>query len=70
MLFKQQQPDKKNIFVNNIRLNKVDKKENKQTPHVNTKVSAYERVVQLVTNDNTEVKQQTEEPKKKVHMRV
>ena len=65
MLFKQQQSDKNDIFVNNIRLNNVDKKDNKQTPHVNTKVSAYDRVVQLVTNDNTEVKQQIEEPKKR-----
>ena len=65
MPFIQQQHDKKDIFVSNIRLNKADKKENKQTPHVNTKVSAYDRVVQLVTNDNTQVKQQTEEEKKK-----
>ena len=65
MPFIQQQHDKKDIFVSNIRLNKADKKENKQTPHVNTKVSAYDRVVQLVTNDNTQVKQQTEEEQKR-----
>ena len=59
MLFKQQQPDKPYTFVNNIRVNKVDKADNTQTPHVNTQVSAYDRVVQLVTHDNTEVTQQT-----------
>ena len=60
--------DKKNMFVNNITLDKVDKKkESKTTPHVNTKISAYDRVVQLVTNDNTEVKVQApqEEQKKR-----
>ena len=52
------------MFVHNITLDKVDKKkESKTTPHVNTKISAYDRVVQLVTNDNTEVKAPQEEQK-------
>ncbi len=59
MLVKQQQPDKNDIFVSNIRLTKVDKEDNKQTPHANTQVSASYRVVQLVTTGNTEVKPQT-----------
>ena len=60
------------MFVNNIKLDKVDKKkESKTTPHVNTKISAYDRVVQLVTHDNTEVvKAPQEEQKRKVHMSV
>ena len=62
----------KTIFVNNIKLDKVDKKkESKTTPHVNTKVSAYDRVVQLVTNDNIDVvKAPQEEQKRKVHVSV
>ena len=61
-----EQSDKKTIFVNNIKLDKVDKKkESKTTPHVNTKISAYDRTVQLVTNDNPEVKPQQEEQKNK-----
>ena len=57
--------DKKNMFVNHITLDKVDKKkESKTTPRVNTKKSAYDRVVQLVTNYNTEVKAPQEEQKK------
>ena len=39
------------------------KKESKPTPHVNPKLSAYDRIVQLVTNDNPEVKQPQEEHK-------
>ena len=53
-MFHQVQSDKKHIFVNNIKLDR--KKESKTTPHVNVKVSAYDKVVQLVTNYNTEVK--------------
>ena len=69
-MFHKQQLDKKDIFANNIKLTKVDKKVNNQTPHVNTKISAYDRVVQMVTNDGTDVKHQQEESKKKVHIRV
>jgi hypothetical protein len=48
-----EQSDKKNI-VTNIKSDKVDKKkESKTTPRVNPKISAYDRVVQLVTSDNT-----------------
>ena len=64
-MFHKQQLDKKDIFANNIKLTKVDKKVHKQTPHVNTKISAYDRVVQIVTNDDTDVKHQQEESKKK-----
>ena len=59
----------KNIFVNTIKVDK--KKESKTTPHVSTKLltlSAYDRVVQIVTNnDNNEIKPE-EEAKQKVHM--
>ena len=56
----------KNIFVNTIKVDK--KKESKTTPHVSTKISAYDRVVQIVTNnDNNEIKPE-EEAKQKVHM--
>ena len=49
----------------------IRKKESKTTPHVNTKVSAYDRVVQLVTHDNIEVvKAPQEEQTRKVHMSV
>ena len=60
--------DKKNIFVNTIKVDK--KKESKTTPHVSTKISAYDRVVQIVTNDSNEIKPGPEgqESKKKVHM--
>ena len=57
--------DKKNIFINTIKVDK--KKESKTTPHVSTKISAYDRVVQIVTNDNNETKPE-EEAKKQVHM--
>ena len=56
----------KNIFVNTIKVDK--KRESKTTPNVNTTISAYDRVVQIVTNnDNNEIKPE-EEAKKKVHM--
>ena len=45
---------KKSVFVNNIKLNKTENDKGNKTPHVSTKVSAYDRVVQLVTNDNTD----------------
>ena len=65
----QQQRDKKDMFANNIKLTKVDKKVNKQTPHVNTNISAYDRVVQIVSNDGTDVNHQQEESKQ-VHISV
>ena len=62
-MFSKHESYNKNIFVNTIK-----KKESKTTPHVSTKISAYDRVVQIVTNsDNNEVKPE-EETKKKVHM--
>ena len=65
-MFSKHETDKKNIFVNTIKVYK--KKESKTTPHVSTKISAYDRVVQLVTNnDNTEIKPE-EEATTKVHM--
>ena len=67
-MFSKHETDKKNIFVNTIKVDK--KKESKTTPHVSTKhltLSAYDRVVQIVTNDNNEVKPE-EEAKQKVHM--
>ena len=52
----------KNIFVNTIKVDK--KKESKTTPNVNTKISAYDRVVQIVTNnDNNEIKPEEEAKK-------
>ena len=60
----------KHIFVDTVKVDKK-KKESKTTPHVSTKhltLSAYDRVVQIVTNnDNNEIKPE-EEAKKKVHM--
>ena len=64
-MFSKHETDKKNIFVNTIKVDK--KKESKTTPHVSTKISAYDRVVQIVTNDNNEIKPE-EEAKKNVHM--
>ena len=67
-MFYKVQSDKKTIFANNIKLDK--KKESKTTPHVNVKISAYDKVVQLVTHDNKEIKPPQEEPKQRVHMSV
>ena len=45
-MFYKEQSDKKNMFVNNFKLDKVDKKkESKTTPHVNVKISAYDEIV-------------------------
>ena len=69
-MFSKHETDKKHIFVNTIKVDK--KKESKTTPHVSTKLltlSAYDRVVQIVTNnDNNEIKPEEEAPPKKVHM--
>ena len=62
---------KKILFVNNIKLDKVDKKkENKTTPHVNTKISAYDRIVQLISKDNQQENQEEETKTKQTHMSV
>ena len=53
-MFSKNETDKKHIFVSTIKVDK--KKESKTTPHVSTKISAYDRVVQIVTNDNNEIK--------------
>jgi len=64
-MFSKNVTDKKNIFVNTIKNNK---KESKTTPNVNVKVSQYDRIVKIVTNnDNNEIKHE-DEPKKKVHI--
>ena len=64
-MFSKNVTDKKNIFVNAI---KVNKKESKTTPSVNVKVSQYDRIVKIVTNnDDNEIKHE-DEPKKKVHI--
>ena len=60
-MFSKHETDKKNIFVNTIKVDK--KKESKTTPHVSTKISAYDRVVQIVTNDNNEIKPEEESKK-------
>ena len=59
-MFSKHESDKKHIFVNTI---KVDKKK-ETTPHVSIKMNAYDRVVQIVTNDNNEVKPEEEAKKK------
>ena len=53
-MFHNVQSDKTHIFVDNMKLDK--RKENKTTPHVNVKISAYDKVVQVVTSSNKEVK--------------
>ena len=64
-MFSKNVTDKKNSFVNTI---KVNKKESKTTPSVNVKVSQYDRIVKIVTNnDDNEIKHE-DEPKKKVHI--
>jgi len=58
--------DKKHVLVSNIILDKVDKKkESKTTPNVNVKISAYDKIIQLVTNGKAGVKPQQEEQNKK-----
>ena len=67
-MFSKHETDKKNIFVNTIKVDKKKEKESKTTPHVSTKISAYDRVVQIVTNnDNNEIKPE-DEAKQQVHM--
>ena len=59
--------NKKAVFagpVNNIEINNTENDKGNKTPHVSTKVSAYDRVVQLVTNDNTDTINKSENQKK------
>ena len=67
-MFYKEQSDKKSSFVSNMKFDK--KKESKTTRHVNVKISAYDKVVQLVTNHNTGVKPPQERQHKRVHMSV
>ena len=69
-MFFKQQPDKKNVFVNNTKLSKYDKKVSKTTPTVNTKISAYDKVVSLVTSDDSVTAKPQDESKKKVRINV
>ena len=64
-MFSKNVTDKKNSFVNTI---KVNKKESKTTPSVNVKVSQYDRIVKIVTNNNDNEIKHEDEPKKKVHI--
>ena len=52
------------VFVFNIKMNNTENDKGNETPHVSTKVSAYDRVVQLVTNDNTDTINKSENQKK------
>ena len=63
-MFSTHETDKKNIFVSAIEVDK--KKESKTTLHVSTKISEYDRVVQIVMNDDNEIK--PKKKPKKVHM--
>ena len=67
-MFHKVQSDKKTTFVNNLTLDK--KRESKTTPRVNVKISAYDKIVQLVTHDNPEANSPQGEPQEKVHMSV
>ena len=61
-MFSKHESYNKHIFVNTIKVDK--KKESKTTPHVSTKISAYDRVVQIVTNnDNNDIKPEEEAQK-------
>ena len=60
---------KKAVFagpVNNIKINNTENVTGNKTPHVSTTVSAYDRVVQLVTNDNTDTINKSENQKKRI----
>ena len=50
------------MFVNNIKVDKANS--SKTTPHVSTNISAYDRVVQIVTNDNNEIRLEEEAKRK------
>ena len=64
-MFSKHESYNKYIFANNIKVDKT--KESKTTPHASTNISAYDRVVQIVTNDSNERKPE-EEAKQQVHM--
>ncbi len=64
-MFFKQQPDKKDVFVNHIKLSKYDKKVSKTTPTVNSKISAYDKVVSLVTSDDSVTAKPQDESNKK-----
>ena len=68
-MFFKQETEKKTIFTNDIKLNKSDKKNSNSTPNVTTKISAYDRIVSIVTHDDNTVKQD-ESVKKKVKISV
>ena len=71
MLYTEHNATKKTIFVNNSKSSKVDNEP--KTSRVNNKNSAYDRVVELVTNDTAETvsKQQPQgQEQKKVHIIV
>ena len=56
--------NKKAVFVGPVKINNTENDKGNKTPHVSTKVSAYGRVVQLVTNDNTDTINKSEIQKK------
>lgn len=68
-MFFKQETEKKTIFTNDIKLNKSDKKNSNSTPNVTTKISAYDRIVSIVTHDDNTVKPD-ESSKKKVKISV
>ena len=71
MLYKEHNDNKKTFFVNNNKSSKVDKEP--KTSRVNNKNSAYDRVVQLVTNDTAEAVSQQQpqgQEQNKVHIIV
>ena len=73
MMLHKEHSDKTTLFVNNTKSGKVDKSEpNTSRATINT--SAYDRVVQLGTNDNAEPlsqqQPQGQEHKQKVHIIV
>ena len=58
------QPVKTSIFVNDKKINKPDIN---QAPHIKpNKQSSYDRIVQLVSNDVKEVKQENTDVKKHI----
>ena len=69
-MFYKVQSDKKHIFVNNLKLDKVDKKkESKTTPRVNVNISVYDKVLQVITNDSKR-KTATRRRKQRIHRSV
>ena len=58
--------NKKAVFVGPVKINNTENDKGNKTPHVSTKVSAYDRVVQLVTNGNTDTINKSENKKKRI----